>query len=115
MTMISKEEKELRNLLLKKPKIDRIGFCYRGKDRDLEYACLVLEDGRKIVSTINYTSRDGLTVGEYIQGRIDDFYDCLENNDIDGLATEFELFDEDIHYINKTNTDGYNGAFFMKV
>lgn len=88
-------------------KVNKIEFCYRGKDKSYEYACLTLADRTQVVSTISYVSSEGLTVGDYLQGRIDDFNYCKKHRDLNTLSAEFEMFDESLHQINKTNIYGY--------
>ena len=80
----------MREVLRNRSRIDRIGFCNRGKDKDLEFACLILSCGRKIVSTMSYSEEDKISPGEVLQNRIDDFNYCVNLNNITTLQAKLE-------------------------
>lgn len=86
----------------------KIGLCHRGGHgacRD-KHAFIEFANGERLVSTISFYTGDGLTIGEYYEGRIEDLNYFVRSKDSRTLTTEFEKWDDEIHAEDYTGEYG---------
>lgn len=87
-------------------KPEKIGLCFKGRSEHERFAFIEFKNKVRFVSTIPFYEGEGLTIGDYFEGRISDYKYCVKNNDEASLNTEFEAWTDEFHREDYTSEYG---------
>lgn len=85
---------------------ESIGLCFKDGSEYSRFAFIEFSNKDRIVSTIEFYTGDGLTIGEYFDGRVSDYEYCVRNNDESSMNAEFELWSDKYHSEDLTSEHG---------